>query len=154
MTPDIVAGLGGLRIMVIDDDSVMRGILRRMLHQGGIQDVETVAGGEQALPQLEGAQRVPDVILCDLYMKGMDGLYFCNKARRSDRDSIRTVPIMILTAEHTEMVHEVGRQIGVSQVLTKPISTNELLAAIGRVLGFVLAAPNIEASAFRQGKAV
>lgn len=154
MTPDTIAGLSGLRVMVIDDDSVMRGILRRMLHQGGIQNVETVSGGEQALAQLEGAPHLPDVILCDLYMKGMDGLDFCNKVRRSEREPIRKLPIMILTAEHTEMVHEVARQIGVSRVLTKPISTNDLLTAIGKVFGFVLATPNIEASVHRQGGVV
>jgi CheY-like chemotaxis protein len=146
MTATGTTALDTLRIMIVDDDKVMRGILRRMFEQGGVQKVTLATGGEDALAQLAmGADATPDVILCDLYMKGMDGLELCRKLRKSESAALKQVPIIILTAEHTDMVHQVARQVGANLVLTKPISTSELLKEIGRIVGFSLAVLQVDA---------
>ncbi len=126
-----------IRVLVVDDHQTMRKILRQLLGVVGISDILEASNGEEALAIVSDHLVVdPDVIICDLHMDRMDGMEFCNKMRRSDDSRRRIIPILMLTGDGDEMLHEVSRQVGAAKVLTKPIADDCLLADIQAAIGF------------------
>ncbi len=125
---------GSIRVLIVDDQRAMRSIVRQLLSQVGIEDVEEAANGEAALEIInQPTEDDPDVIICDLHMDKMDGMELLNKIRRDDS---RTIPILILTGDSDKLVHSVTEQIGAVAVMTKPVSAQELLAEIEKAVGF------------------
>ncbi len=123
-----------LQVLVVDDQKSMRSIIRDLLKQAGIDKVEEAVNGDEALKWLRNPRADdPDVIITDLYMDGME---LCNQIRRNEKLRGRATPIIILTGEEDEMMHEVGLQLGAASVLTKPVNAAELLAEIQTVIGF------------------
>ncbi|MCZ6483398.1 MAG: response regulator, partial [Alphaproteobacteria bacterium] len=119
---------GQVRVLVVDGQRGMRSILRQLLAQIGIEDVLEAANGEEAIEIIDRAEHAqPDVIICDLRLDKVDGLELCNMFRR-DKD--RVTPIIIVTGESDEFLHEVARQVGAVEVLTKPVSAPDLLEQI------------------------
>ncbi|MCH7887748.1 MAG: response regulator [Proteobacteria bacterium] len=75
-------GAVSIRVLVIDDQRTMRDIIRHLLGQVGIHDIEEAENGEEAVDLICRPGFVqPDIIICDLHMKKMDGMEFCNKMR-------------------------------------------------------------------------
>ena len=125
---------GQVRVLVVDGQRGMRSILRQLLAQIGIEDVLEAANGEEAIEIIDRAEHVePHVIICDLRLDKVDGLELCNMFRR-DKD--RATPIIIVTGESDEFLHEVARQVGAVEVLTKPVSAPDLLEQIQTAIGF------------------
>ncbi len=129
-----------LRVLVIDDQKSMRSIIRGLLYQFGVEDIDEADGGEGALEfLLHPRSKFPDVIICDLHMGKMDGMQFCNAVRRNDNLRNRHVPIIILTGDQDSFMHEVVEQVGALKVVTKPVSADELRQHIGAAVGFSIA---------------
>lgn len=123
--------VGALRLMVIDDQKTMRSIIRRLLEQIGITNVAEAKSGSDALGQLQGLGRNgPQVIICDLYMDGIDGIQFVQTVRAGKAGINPKTPILILTGEGDKMVHEVTEQVGATGVLQKPISAADMRSEI------------------------
>ncbi|HLB81399.1 MAG TPA: response regulator [Dongiaceae bacterium] len=130
------AALGILKVLVVDDQKTMRSILRRLLHEIGVNVVVEAQEGRQALDLLgrpEGQD--VDLIITDLNMPGMDGLKFCNHVRRSETLRARHVPILVLTAEPDGLLIDVVRQVGAAEIVHKPISAPELRGCVERLVG-------------------
>ena len=126
-----------LRILVIDDHKTMRLIIRQLPGRVGISNISEAEHGEQTLAMLRAPRaNIPDVIICNLHMKIMDGMEFCNQLRRSEDARHRAIPILILTGDEDEMLHAVSRQVGAAKILMKPIAANDLLTEIRAVVGF------------------
>ena len=126
-----------ISVLVIDDQRAMRSIVRQLLSQIRIDDIHEARNGEEALEFLnQPSNEDPDIIICDLHMDKMDGLEFCNHVRR---DKEHDIPIIILTGDSDEFLHEVSKQVGAVAVLTKPVSAPELQehiqTALGRAVG-------------------
>jgi CheY-like chemotaxis protein len=128
-----------LRVLIIDDQEIMRKIIRRLLRESGITNVAEAENGRVGLDHLANPQvENPDVILCDLHMDVMSGTEFIHKLRRHKGLSNPDVPVIVLTGEANDMVLEVAVQVGASTVLQKPLPPEELLAAIESAVGFQL----------------
>ncbi len=128
-----------IRVLVVDDQRTMREIIRRLLGQIGIHDVDDAADGEEALEKLHDLTAdKPDVIICDLHMDKMDGMDFCNHVRRDKNDTVRAIPVIILTGEQDTFVHDVTKQVGATTVLVKPVSAEDLKAQIQAAVGFTI----------------
>ncbi len=128
-----------IRVLVIDDQRTMREIIRRLLGQIGVHDVDDAADGEQALKKLhDPTADKPDIVICDLHMEKMDGMDFCNHVRRDKNDVIRGLPIIILTGEKDTFVHDVTKQVGATTVLVKPVSAGDLKTQIEAAVGFTI----------------
>ena len=128
-----------LRVLIVDDQKSMRRIVRQLLKQSGITEVDEAANGEEALAWLRHPRRPdPDVIITDLHMDGVDGLELCNTIRRDKNIRNRAIPVVILTGDEDELIHEVSQQLGATNVLTKPVSAEELLEGIQNAIGFNL----------------
>lgn len=114
------------RILIVDDDRFLLENLRRFFLKNGYE-VETALSGEDALAQLESTQ--VDAAILDVGLPGMDGVALCRRLRAKWR-----FPVLMLTARSESMDKVVGLEVGADDYITKPFSTQELLARIRAVL--------------------
>ena len=112
-----------LRILVVDDDAPIRRMLTRSLAVDG-HAVEAVSDGGAALAAVE--RRVPDVIVLDIAMPGLDGLAVCRRIRSRGL----AVPILLLTARDRVDDRVAGLDAGADDYLVKPFAPAELAARI------------------------
>lgn len=127
------------RVMIVDDQSVMRKIIRKLLKQFGDFDVVEAENGQDALNILLGIDDdMPDLIISDLHMDVMDGLTFCNNLRRLKNSRLNAIPVVLLTGERDRMLLEVSEQVGACKILQKPISAPALQMHLSQVMGFQL----------------
>jgi DNA-binding response OmpR family regulator len=116
------------RVMIADDDAVVRDVVRRYLERDGLQ-VAIARDGNEAL-RLLGTERI-DVAVLDVMMPGPDGLALCRSLRqRGDY----TVPVILLTALGEEDDRIAGLEAGADDYLTKPFSPRELALRVRSVL--------------------
>ncbi|MCL2878551.1 MAG: response regulator transcription factor [Acidobacteria bacterium] len=116
-------------VLVIDDEKDLLELVRYNLEKEGYQ-VRTAEDGENGL---EAAVReMPDIVIVDLMLPGIDGLDVCRRLR-ADQRMART-PIIMLTAKTTETDRVVGLEMGADDYITKPFSPRELAARIKAVL--------------------
>jgi two-component system phosphate regulon response regulator OmpR len=115
------------KILVVDDDSRIRDLLRRYLAQEGFEVMVAEDGKAQTRIMLREAV---DLIVLDLMMPGEDGLSICRRLRAAgDR-----TPIIMLTAKSEDVDRIVGLEVGADDYLSKPFNPRELLARIHAVL--------------------
>ncbi|HMS27404.1 MAG TPA: two-component system response regulator OmpR [Burkholderiaceae bacterium] len=115
------------KLLVVDDDTRIRDLLRRYLAQEGFE-VSTAEGGT-AMDQILQNEAI-DLIVLDLMMPGEDGLSICRRLRNSSNNT----PIIMLTAKGEDVDRIVGLEVGADDYLTKPFNPRELLARIQAVL--------------------
>jgi len=113
-------------ILLVDDDALLRRSLAFNLEQAGYR-VSTAANAEDALALAR--QDVPDLVLLDIGLPGMDGL----DALRPFREQI-SVPVVFLTARRRELDEALGLELGADDYVTKPFDVDVLLAHIKAVL--------------------
>ena len=113
-------------ILVVDDESQITRVLKTTLSAQGY-GVRTAADGEQAL--LEMQSWPPDLIITDLRMPRMDGIELSRKVRSQSR-----TPIIVLSVKGEETIKVAALDAGADDYITKPFSTNELLARVRATL--------------------
>jgi two-component system phosphate regulon response regulator PhoB len=113
------------RILVVDDEPDLLELVRHHLARERY-DVVTAADGEAALR--EATRRVPDLVVLDLMLPGMDGLEVCRRLRAEPRTA--TVPIVMLTAKGEETDAVIGLAQGADDYVRKPFGMKELVARI------------------------
>jgi two-component system response regulator MprA len=115
------------RILIVDDDPPVLRMLVRTLAAEGYETVVAPDGGAA----LAAAERsVPDLVVLDVAMPGLDGLQVCRRLR----DKGVGVPVLLLTARDTVEDRVAGLDAGADDYLVKPFATPELLARV-RALG-------------------
>jgi two-component system response regulator MprA len=114
-------------VLLVDDDAPIRRMLSRTLSAEGYA-VEAVADGGAALAQVE--RFVPDVIVLDVAMPGMDGLAVTRRLRAKGLP----VPILLLTARDALAERVAGLDAGADDYLVKPFEVEELTARIRALL--------------------
>jgi two-component system response regulator MprA len=112
----------GERILVVEDDRRIRDLLRRGLLFENYQ-VDTAEDGESALRIAR--EQMPDGVILDLMLPGIDGLEVCRRLR-----SASNIPILILTARDTVPDRVTGLDAGADDYLVKPFAFDELLARL------------------------
>jgi two-component system, chemotaxis family, chemotaxis protein CheY len=129
-------GETGLQVMVIDDQEMVRTIIRKSLTKANPSRIIEASNGKDALDLLRKGDVDPDVIICDLHMETMGGDEFLRRLRADKANRNNRKPVLILTGDKSEQVHEATRQMGASKVLTKPIAPDELIRQIMLVRGY------------------
>lgn len=119
------------RILVVDDEPNIRGVVEQYLHREGF-DTIAAADGEEAVRLAEDA----DLVILDLMLPRVDGLEVCRQIRAA-----RDVPIIMLTAKAEEVDKLVGLGVGADDYVTKPFSPRELVARVQAVLRRAKAGP-------------
>jgi DNA-binding response OmpR family regulator len=118
------------RILVVDDDELIRIALNELLRPEGYE-VHTVSGGNEALEKLD--QDGYDLLMLDIIMPEMDGFELCKRIR--DKESYRETPIVFLTAKSREDDRIRGLEVGANLFLSKPISPDKLLGIVSDTIG-------------------
>jgi len=114
------------RVLVVDDEPIVRDVLTRYLSKGGFQ-VDSAEDGETALERFTATP--PDLVLLDLMLPGVDGVEVFTRIRE-DHDT----PVIMLTARGEETDRVVGLEIGADDYITKPFSPREVVARVRAVL--------------------
>jgi two-component system response regulator ResD len=116
------------RVLIADDDVVVRDVVRRYLERDGME-VSVADDGTEAL-RLLGSERI-DVAVLDVMMPGPNGLALCRSLRQAGDFS---VPVILLTALGEEDDRIAGLEAGADDYLTKPFSPRELALRVRSVL--------------------
>ncbi len=116
-----------MKVLVVDDDRAVREALRRTLTLAGYE-VEVAEDGERALEQI--VQSVPDAVVLDVGLPGIDGLEVCRRVRRLGN----RVPILILTARAEVNDRIDGLDVGADDYMIKPFDVGELKARLRALL--------------------
>jgi two-component system response regulator MprA len=117
---------GRPRVLVVEDDTDIAGVLRRSLDKEGY-DVRVAGDGETALD--EAGVFEPDAVVLDLGLPKLDGVEVCRRLRTEG-----DVPILILTARDALDARVEGLDSGADDYLVKPFEREELLARIRALL--------------------
>ena len=112
-----------MKVLLIEDNDAMRTTLQRSLERMGMQVVACADGG-RAIDRWQAS--LPDVVLLDLSLPGMDGLQVLSAARAAGLDA----PVLILTARGTVGDRILGLNSGADDYLSKPFDLDELEARV------------------------
>jgi CheY-like chemotaxis protein len=110
------------KIMVADDDADILEVMNLILNMKGY-DVKTETNGEKLLEMKED---IPDLLLLDIWMSGMDGRDICKKLKT--RQETRDLPVVMLSANID--IEKISMDCGATDYLPKPFDINELVGMI------------------------
>jgi len=111
------------KIYAVDDEPHICELVKYNLEKNGYI-VETFSNAEKMLETV--AEKMPDMIILDLMLPGMDGLTAIQKLRGDTSTS--NIPIILLTAKNDELDRIIGLEIGADDYISKPFSIRELIA--------------------------
>lgn len=117
------------RVLLVDDDAALRMLYRFNLEASGVTVFEA-PDGETALQLLEG--ELPDVVLLDVMMPGIDGWEVAKRLAADERTS--RLPIIFITALAEDAARARGRELGAAGYLAKPFNPVSLADEIERIL--------------------
>jgi DNA-binding response OmpR family regulator len=112
----------GARVLVVDDDPDIRGLVRELLERSGYR-VAAAADGREGLRALYASP--PDLVLLDINMPQLDGWQTLERIR-----DLSDVPVIMLTARAAELEKVRGLKAGADDYVTKPFGRQELLARV------------------------
>jgi AmiR/NasT family two-component response regulator len=112
-----------LRVLIAEDEALIRLDLREMLEEEGFEVVGEAADGEQAVALAK--ELTPDLVICDIKMPKMDGI-----AAAAQITEARIAPVVMLTAFSQRDLIERARDAGAMAYLVKPFQKRDLLPAI------------------------
>ncbi len=115
------------RVLVVEDDDAIAQVLQRSLRMEGYE-VRIASNGNTALDEAHGF--LPDLLILDLGLPGLDGVEVAKSLRRSGDD----VPILVLTARDGVEARVEGLDAGADDYLVKPFERQELLARLRALL--------------------
>lgn len=116
----------GMKILVVDDSSWQRTMLKRILREAGHTVVEA-GNGREAIERLA---ELPEAIVCDLLMPVLDG--FGLLAELKERGS--GIPVVIASADVQRLTRERCAELGAADFLAKPYTPEQLVNAVGQLV--------------------
>jgi two-component system phosphate regulon response regulator PhoB len=121
--------MGKARILAVDDEEDILELIRYNLTKEGY-NVDLALNGEEALEQARA--KVPELVLLDLMLPGLDGLDVCREIKQDP--TISHIPILMVTAKGEEADIVLGLEMGADDYITKPFSPRVLLARVRTIL--------------------
>jgi DNA-binding response OmpR family regulator len=119
-------GMNAARVLVIDDDADVRGLVAELLERAGLS-VEQAEDGRSGLRALH--KTPPDLVVLDVSMPDLDGWQTLERIR-----DLSEVPVLMLTARGDELERVRGLQAGADDYVVKPFGRQELLARVQALL--------------------
>lgn len=116
---------GKATILVIEDDASIRDHMVRML---GFEGYDVIAAGDGGEGVRSTREMLPDVIVCDLLMPGVNGFGACRVLR--DDLTTASIPTIVVSALNAESDRKQAQELGVSAYLHKPFRNQELIKLI------------------------
>lgn len=118
------------RILLVDDDPLVRQVLARMLRAEGYHELIHAASGEEALELMQA--KPPDLVLLDIMLPGMDGYELA--ARIKGDPATRAIPVIMMTTLQGRDSLLLGLRAGVEEFLTKPVDRVEITVRVRNLL--------------------
>lgn len=116
-------------ILVVDDEADILQLIQYNLEKEGYKTL-TTASGEEALR--EARRHLPNLIVLDLMLPGLDGIEVCKQLRSSE--DTKYIPILMVTAKSEESDIITGLEVGADDYITKPFSPKVLIARVRAIL--------------------
>ncbi|MCY1043512.1 response regulator [Corallococcus sp. bb12-1] len=121
-------------VLLVDDSPTVRNILKIYLMNLKISIVEA----EDAARALQLLRLVPvSLVIADINMPNMDGITFVKEVRASAQAQVKSVPVILLTAEKGEDLRQRGTEAGANAFIKKPVSHDELTKTVCQFLNKV-----------------
>jgi DNA-binding response OmpR family regulator len=120
----------GKKVLIIDDEEIIRKFLRINLLKWGYEVGEAM-DGLQALEQLDADSF--DLLICDILMPNKDGWEVLKTIRSNTKT--RDIPVIVLTAKNTDGDMFRGYELGANYYMTKPFTRDQLLYGLKMMLG-------------------
>ena len=117
------------RILIVEDE---RDILKLIEHTVRNAGFDTILADNGRLALDQAARHVPDMILLDIMLPGIDGFEVCKRLKGDPKH--KDIPVIMLTARSEEIDRIVGLELGVDDYMVKPFSPRELILRIKAVL--------------------
>ncbi|HTR82478.1 MAG TPA: response regulator [Bacteroidota bacterium] len=117
------------KVLIVDDDRLMRGILRRNVVLAGYEALLASTGAE-ALQKIR--EEIPDLIVVDLVMPDMNGFETCRQIR--DNQSTKKTPVIVVSGLQGETDNEKAIASGADVFMTKPVNNEEFIKVVKRFL--------------------
>jgi two-component system chemotaxis response regulator CheY len=119
-----------MKIMIVDDSTVSRGVVRTALAISGYREILEAPDGEAALEVARQNWKEIGLYLLDINMPKMDGLTLLAELRKFDRNN----PVIMLTTETEKEKIDKARSMGATGWIVKPFDAQKLIAAVNMVL--------------------
>ena len=113
---------GFMKILVVDDESLIRDVVREYLQLDGFE-VEEAKDGDEALDRFQQEQF--DLVIMDIMMPKKDGFQTLKEMKQ-----IKDIPVLMLSARGEEFDKLIGFDLGIDDYVTKPFSPKELVARV------------------------
>ena len=123
------------RVYIVDDDVINLQVAGKILSSGGIH-VTALKSGEALFEQLDKAEVLPDLILLDVKMPGMDG-YETIKRLHSLETPASKIPVIFLTADESDGAEREGLTLGAMDFIRKPFVPEVLLLRVNNIIELV-----------------
>jgi two-component system chemotaxis response regulator CheY len=120
-----------LSILVVEDETHTRTIIKSLLRQLGIRTIVEAANGRDGLIEVEREE--PHLVLCDVHMKPIDGREFLKTLRGLPNATIKDTPVVFLTADANRDTVLFAKEHAISGYLVKPPSAATLKARIDAI---------------------
>lgn len=118
-------------VLLVDDSPTVRNIVKIYLMNLKVSTVEA----DDATRALQILRLVPvSLVIADINMPGMDGITFVKEVRASAMPQVRSVPILLLTAEKNADLRQKGTEAGANAFIQKPVSHHELTETVRQFL--------------------
>jgi DNA-binding response OmpR family regulator len=117
------------RVLIVEDDRDIADLIAHYLQRAGYV-TESINEGSAALARAQAT--LPDLVILDLMLPGMDGMSVCEALRKEPVTA--PIPVLMLTARGDESDRVAGLDQGADDYVTKPFSPKELVARVGALL--------------------
>lgn len=123
--------MSDLKVMVVDDTAVSRGLITQALDWMQVEGYRTCASAVEALESLK--KRPAHIVISDYNMPEMDGLKFLQSVRSDP--NLKGMGFVLVTGRLDASMVDSGKKFGVNNILKKPFSREDLKLCINKVVG-------------------
>lgn len=122
------------KILVVDDDALMRKFVLNLLTRLGVQQVDEAVDGNAGLAA--AAHFKPDLVLSDIHMHPMGGLEFVERLRAHPSAELRKVPVLMMSADTSNVTLKEAVPLGIAAYIVKPPQISALRTKLEQALKF------------------
>jgi len=120
-----------LRVLIAEDSSIIRSLYVACLENAGFE-VHQSNDGKRALAMVSVIK--PNLLLADITMPGLDGISLIQKMRAHEDETVRKIPVILVTASEDSQSRQQAALVGAARFLNKPVTAAQLLEAIQQVV--------------------